>query len=65
MNDDNFAVFVFLPLGLCVVVFIMGALAGQGMGENKATRETIVYCVEKPADCKVKYDYYKLEIKND
>ena len=61
MNDDNFIIFVLLPLGLCAVVFLAGIAVGQSDGENRGSKETIIYCVEKPADCKVKYDYYKLE----
>ena len=57
MNDDNFIIFVLLPLGLCAAVFLAGIAVGQSDGENRG----IIYCVEKPADCKVKYDYYKLE----
>lgn len=30
--------------------------------ERSATeKKTIMYCIEKPSACKVKYDYYKLE----
>lgn len=61
MNDDNFSIFVLLPLGLCAVVLFTGISLGQYDGEKRATKETIIYCVEKPADCKIKYDYYMLE----
>ena len=61
MNDDNFTIVVLLPLGLCAVVLFTGICLGQYNGKKEATKETIIYCVEKPADCKTKYDSYKLE----
>jgi hypothetical protein len=30
-------------------------------GEQTAEEKTIVYCMEQPSACKVKYDFYKFE----
>ena len=61
MNDnDNFTPTLMVLLVTAFVVPIFFA-QGYSVGEKSARKETISYCVEKPADCKIKYDFYKLE----
>ena len=59
MNDDSSPSF-FICIGI-ITLLVIGYAFGFTNGEQFAQKETIIYCVEKPADCKVKYDYYKLE----
>lgn len=59
MNDNNITPLIVL-FGIAFVVALSFA-QGYSMGETSAKKETIVYCVEQPSSCKVKYDYYKLE----
>ena len=61
MTDDNLTpFFVTLLSGIMLGVFLGGA--GATVTERSATeKKTVVYCVEQPSACKVKYDYYKLE----
>ena len=59
MNDDSSPSF-FIFIGI-ITLLVIGYAFGFTIGEQFTQKETIVYCVEKPADCKVKYDYYKLE----
>lgn len=59
MNDNNITPLIVL-FGIAFVVALSFA-QGYSMGEASAKKETIVYCAEKPADCKIKYDFYKLE----
>lgn len=59
MNDDNMPpLFIFI---VNVAMFIGGYVCGFSMGEQFSQHETINFCVEKPVDCKTKYDYFKLE----
>ena len=60
-NDDDSTPSFFILIGI-LSVFFVGAI-GFSMGEQFSQQETINFCVEKPADCKIKYDYYKLENK--
>ena len=58
MNDDYWVA------PLCVfLLFVSGALyvIGFNMGEQSGTNQGIVYCIEKQKECKIKYDYLKLE----
>jgi F0F1-type ATP synthase assembly protein I len=45
--------------------FLMGGILGCIIGlvdvGRRTTKETINLCVEKPKECKVKYDFYQLE----
>ncbi len=64
MNDD-------FPIGaLCfgifatvAVVFLLGTRFGFDDGVVEGKNEGIVYCVEKPKECKIAYDYLKLQEK--
>jgi len=45
--------------------FLLGGTLGYIVGlvdiGPRTTKETINLCVEKPKECKVKYDFYQLE----
>ena len=58
MNDDSTPAFFILMVILAI--FGLGYIIGFTMGEQFSQQETINFCVEKPADCKTKYDYFKL-----
>lgn len=58
MNDDSTPTFFILIVILAI--FGLGYVFGFTMGEQFSQNETINFCVEKPDDCKTKYDYFKL-----
>jgi hypothetical protein len=62
MNDDNVVggllVAFFAVVG---VMFLLGSRFGFDDGVVEGKNEGIVYCVEKPKDCKIAYDYLKLQ----
>ena len=45
---------------LILAIFFVVYGIGFTMGEQFTQKETINFCVEKPAECKTKYDYFKL-----
>jgi hypothetical protein len=56
MDDDltlPIAVFLGITIG---IIFIIG----YSIGSQDTERNTIKYCIEQQAKCKVKYDYIKL-----
>ena len=58
MNDDNTpTLFILIAI---IAIFGLGYIFGFTMGEQFSQKETINFCVEKPAECKMKYDYFKL-----
>lgn len=59
-NNDLNTPFFFVG---CLCLF--GAfLYGHNVGYYNGKEITIKHCIEKPADCKVEYDYLKLQEKN-
>jgi len=61
MNNNN----EFTLIGLTFIVAIIGSLFigtvyGIELGEKSAIRETVKTCVEKPQECKIMYEFYKL-----
>ena len=60
MNDNDGClgiIFLFV-----FVAFFFGMLAfADGQGYKKGVNETLVLCMENTKDCKIKYDYLKLE----
>lgn len=60
MNNPN-PTYVFLAVLLTIAVGGSGYLFGYLSGHDEAQRKTIVVCVTKPQDCKVRYQYYQLE----
>lgn len=61
MNDDIFTDILIL-LGYTAVIFlVLGFTTGTETARQETEEKTVVYCIEKPADCKVKYEVYKLQ----
>jgi len=56
--DSSLTLFIIICISS---VFGFGYIIGFKMEEQFSQQETINFCVEKPANCKTKYDYYKLE----
>lgn len=59
MTDNYWTAPVFL-LFLCALGASSYAI-GFNNGEHFGTNQGIVYCIEKQKECKIKYDYLKLE----
>ena len=58
MKDDSMpTLFILIAI---IAIFGLGYIFGFTMGEQFTQKETINFCVEKPAECKTKYDYFKL-----
>jgi hypothetical protein len=56
MDDDlSFPVVVFT-----VIILFLTFMAGYSVGSQNAERDTIKYCIEQQAKCKIKYDFIKL-----
>ena len=61
MTNDDFTP-IFIVIFCCLVLgFAMGAVVGTISARQETEEKAIVYCMEQPSACKVKYDYYKLE----
>jgi hypothetical protein len=53
------------PLFIVVGLSIFGAfLYGNNDGYNRGKETTIKHCIEKQSECKIEYDYLKLQEKN-
>jgi hypothetical protein len=62
MNDDNVIGGLLLAIFASVgVFFLLGSRFGFDDGVVEGKNEGIVYCVEKPKECKIAYDYLKLQ----
>jgi hypothetical protein len=62
MNDDNVVGGLLLAFFAVVgVMFLLGSRFGFDDGVIEGKNEGIVYCVEKPKECKIAYDYLKLQ----
>lgn len=44
---------------------IVGGVMGHDLGRKDATRSATIECVNKPKECKIRYDYYQIERKSD
>jgi hypothetical protein len=56
MDDDlsfPLAIFATIILGITFAL-------GYNVGSQNAERDTIKYCIEQQAKCKIKYDFIKL-----
>ena len=53
--DNDFVNFVSVVL-LAGSLFIVGFTTGQTSGGN----QKVIYCIEKPEQCKIEYQYFKL-----
>ena len=64
MNDDFVIGTVCLGILATIgVAFLLGTRFGFDDGVVDGKNEGIVYCVEKPKECKIAYDYLKLQEK--
>jgi len=61
MKDDTFPFWVIAFVGGVT----MGLLLNYKSGAPEATKSATIFCVEKPKECKIRYDYYKLEDKQN
>ena len=60
-NDFPIEALCFAILATISVAFLFGTRFGFDDGMVKGKNEGIVYCVEKPKECKIAYDYLKLQ----
>ena len=60
IDDDFIPFFVTLLSGITIGLFL-GLVVATVTERGATEKKTVVYCVEQPSACKVKYDYYKLE----
>jgi hypothetical protein len=60
-NDDVVGGLLVAFLGVVGVMFLLGSWFGFDDGKDKGKNEGIVYCVEKPKECKISYEYIKLQ----
>lgn len=61
MSQEDFTP-IFALLGCTAVFcFVLGLTTGTIAARGETEERTVVYCMEQPSACKVKYDYYKLE----
>lgn len=61
ISGDELTVIIFFFCASFFIGGITGYIVGNVDGWSSATKETINFCVEKPKECKVKYEFYKLE----
>lgn len=59
MNDNDFWSFIFL-IAIVISLVLMGAKLYEE-GHNSGVNETLILCIENQKECKIKYDYIKLE----
>jgi hypothetical protein len=58
MRDDTGAAMLVFVLMLSIpVMYAFGIESGKDMGKD----EGIVFCIEKPQECKTTYEYLKLQ----
>lgn len=64
MNDDNMIGGILLGvLASLGVAFLLGLKFGVDDGLVDGKNEGIIFCMEKPKECKISYDYLKLQEK--
>ena len=63
MTDDDFTPILILLGCTAVMFFVLGLTTGTSTARRETEEQAVVYCVEQPTACKVKYDYFKLENK--
>ena len=64
MNDDNgflSGIICIAVLATSAFVFLIGVRFGFDDGVVEGKNEGIVFCMEKPKECKTTYDYLKLQ----
>ena len=63
-SDTDYLTPILIILGCTALMFfVLGLTTGTSTARRETEEQTVVYCVEQPSACKVKYDYYKLENK--
>ena len=65
MTESEQALAGLAALILGVGGVIVGAVIGDEQGRKDATRSATIECVNKPKECKIRYDYYQIERKID
>jgi hypothetical protein len=61
MNNDD----LITPVFFSICSIALGVyLIGHNMGYNRGKETTIKHCIEKQSECKLEYDYLKLQEKN-
>lgn len=64
MNDDELGLGFIVAIAIIATIFVVG-MAGASMGEGsaieKGRNQGIIFCSEKPDQCKVEYTYLKLK----
>lgn len=60
LDDLICPLFIVFALSLFVVF-----LYGHNEGYNRGKEITIKHCIEKQSECKIEYDYLKLQEKNN
>jgi hypothetical protein len=66
MNDDNAVlsgIICIAVLATSAVVFLIGVRFGFDDGVVDGKNQGIVFCMEQPKNCKISYDYLKLQEK--
>ena len=64
MNDDGLGFAFIGAIAIIVTVFVVGmvgASLGEGSAIEKGINQGIIFCSEKPDQCKVEYTYLKLK----
>jgi hypothetical protein len=62
MNDDNVIGGLLLALLAAIAMsYLIGFRVGVDDGLEKGKNDGIVFCMEKPKECKTTYDYLKLQ----
>ena len=61
MTDENFTINSAIVFGAIMLGVFLGLVIATVTERSATEQKTVIYCVEKPSACKVKYDYYKLE----
>ena len=62
MNDDNVMRGLLVALLAAIAMsYLIGFGVGVDTGLEKGKNEGIVFCMDKPKECKTTYDYLKLQ----
>ena len=61
MSDENFKLTSGIVFGAIMLGVFLGVVVASET-ERGATEKKIMYCIEQPSACKVKYDYYQLDV---
>lgn len=59
--EEDFTPSIILLGCTAFMCLVLGLVIGTTTARQETEEHTIVYCVEQPKDCKIKYDFYKLQ----